>query len=75
MNSYTDKHTFFVFLKDNKESEYKEDRGDRQVLQYQKIPRASNYVLEFIVIIILNKSNEVVSRGMRNSGFYSWIYL
>lgn len=42
--------------------------GNRQVLLYQKIPRASNYVLD-IVIIILNKSNAVVSTGMKSSGF------
>ena len=37
------------------------------------MPRASNYVLEFIIIIILNKSSVVLSIGIRSLGIHSWL--
>ena len=37
------------------------------------MPRASNYILEFIIIIILNKSSVVLSIGIRSLGIHSWL--
>ena len=39
------------------------------------MPRASNYILELIIIIILNKSSVVLSIGIRSLGIHSSLTL